>query len=164
MTKSPMTPDQIARLPYRACVGMMLVNSKGRIFVGERLDSPGAWQMPQGGIDPGESPEQAVLRELQEETGIQRDLVEVRDQTPNWIPYDLPHDLVPRLWKGRYRGQEQKWFLLGFQGKDEDINIATHTPEFARWRWLERGDLVQAIVPFKRGVYQEVLQSFENKF
>ncbi len=157
-----MTPDQIAHLPYRSCVGLMLVNSGGKVFVGERLDSPGAWQMPQGGIDDGETPEEAALRELREETGIPPELVRMRRQTTDWIPYDLPHDLIPKLWKGRYRGQRQKWFLLGFEGRDEDIDITAGTPEFARWRWLQPSGLVQAIVPFKRDVYQRVLQAFQN--
>lgn len=154
-----MTPEQIAQLPYRPCVGVMLANAAGHVFVGQRLDNDTpAWQMPQGGIDPGEAPRDAALRELWEETGIPADLVTVEAETEGWLPYDLPHDLVPRIWKGRYRGQEQKWFLLRFQGTDSDVNIATEHPEFSEWRWLPADQLVAHIVPFKRDVYQRVLE------
>ncbi len=156
-----MTPAEIAQLPYRPCVGVMLVNPDGHIFVGQRLDNDtAAWQMPQGGVDPGEEPRDAALRELREETGVVSDLVSVEAETSDWIPYDLPHDLVPRLWKGRYRGQEQKWFLLRFHGADADVNIATEHPEFSHWRWLPSQELVPNIVPFKREVYERVLSQF----
>ncbi len=156
-----MTPQEIAKLPYRPCAGVMLANPSGQIFVGQRIDSEtAAWQMPQGGIDPGEAPRDAALRELREETGVHPDLVEIEAETDGWIPYDLPHDLVPRLWKARYRGQEQKWFLLRFQGDDRDVNIATDHPEFSEWRWLAPDQLVANIVPFKREVYQRVLDQF----
>ncbi len=156
-----MTPDEIAKLPYRPCVGVMLMNAEGHVFVGQRIDSPApAWQMPQGGVDPGEAPRDAVLRELWEETGVTADLVTIAGETRDWIPYDLPHDLVPRIWKGRYRGQEQKWFLLRFQGTDSDVDIATDHPEFSEWRWLPPEELVAQIVPFKRDVYEKVLAAF----
>ena len=127
-----MTPQEIAALPYRPCVGVLLVNGDNDVFVGQRIDSDyDAWQMPQGGIDPGEDPRTAALRELQEETGVSPELVTVQAESSGWIPYDLPHDLVPKLWKGRFRGQEQRWFLMRFQGADADVNIATAHPESA---------------------------------
>ncbi|MBT8456305.1 MAG: RNA pyrophosphohydrolase [Rhodobacteraceae bacterium] len=155
-----MTPEKIAALPYRRCVGVMLVNAAGKVFAGERIDTPGAWQMPQGGIDPGETPGDAALRELWEETGIAAHHVTVEAETPEWVCYDLPTDLVGKMWKGRYRGQEQKWFLLRFHGADSDIDIATDHPEFSSWTWLDPGDIVDRIVPFKRDVYAQVLKAF----
>lgn len=156
-----MTPEQIEKLPYRPCVGVMLANARGQVFVGQRIDNDqAAWQMPQGGVDPGENPQSAALRELWEETGVPGHLVTVEAETRGWIPYDLPHDIVPRIWKGRYKGQEQKWFLLRFHGKDTDVNIATRHPEFSEWRWLAPSELVANIVPFKRKVYEKVLQEF----
>ena len=147
-------------LNYRPCVGVVLINSQGRVFVGERLKMPDAWQMPQGGIDEGETPEAAALRELEEETGVSRDLVRVVDQTPDWIRYDLPDHLVGKTWKGRFRGQEQKWFLLRFEGTDQDIRIDTPHPEFSRWKWVSPDEVIESIVPFKRAVYAQVLKHF----
>lgn len=156
-----MTPDEIARLPYRPCVGVMLVNERGRVFVGQRLDRDvDAWQMPQGGVDKGETPRDAALRELWEETGVPAGLVTVEAETPGWLAYDLPHGIVPNIWKGRFRGQEQKWFLLRFRGQDADVNIATGHPEFSRWKWAEPAELLAGIVPFKREVYARVLAEF----
>lgn len=156
-----MTPDEIAQLPYRPCVGVMLMNDRQEVFVGQRLDSDlAAWQMPQGGVEKGEDPKTAALRELGEETGVRPELVNVIAETPDWLPYDLPHDLVPKLWKGRFRGQEQKWFLMRFAGDDSDINIETSHPEFSHWRWLPVSELVDNIVPFKRSVYEGVLAAF----
>ena len=146
-----------ANLPYRPCVGVLLANSADRVFAGERIDTPGAWQMPQGGIDTGESPREAALRELHEETGVPPALVTVEAETAGWVRYDLPPDLLGKVWKGRFRGQEQKWFLLRFHGADGDIDIATKHPEFSRWTWLSPDDLLARIVPFKRAVYAEVL-------
>ncbi|WP_299876633.1 RNA pyrophosphohydrolase [uncultured Sulfitobacter sp.] len=159
-----MTPEEIAKLPYRPCVGVMVLNAEGEVFVGQRTDrNYDAWQMPQGGVDPGETPVQAALRELGEETGISPDLVEVVAETEQWLPYDLPHDLVAKLWKGRFRGQEQKWFLLRFNGTDDQVNIETEHQEFSTWRWMPVYELVENIVPFKRDVYVAVLKAFEEE-
>ncbi len=153
-----MTPEDIARLPYRRNVGVMLANEAGQVFVGQRRDYEGdAWQMPQGGIDAGEDPETAALRELEEETGVTPDLVTIEAETEGWHAYDLPHDLVPKLWHGRYRGQEQKWFLMRFHGTDSQVDIATEHPEFSAWQWIDKDALIGAIVPFKRAVYESVL-------
>ena len=158
-----MTPEQIAQLPYRPCVGVMLINAEGEVFVGQRLDrDTDAWQMPQGGVDKGEEPRDAALRELLEETGVLAELVDVIAESEGWLPYDLPHDLVPRIWKGRYRGQEQKWFLMRFRGEESDVNIETEHPEFSAWRWLPSNQLVANIVPFKREVYAQVLEEFAD--
>lgn len=156
-----MTPEEIAKLPYRPCVGVMLMNADGDVFVGQRKDRyTEAWQMPQGGVDKGEDPREAALRELLEETGVTADLVEIVAETAGWLPYDLPQDLVGHIWKGRYRGQEQKWFLMRFQGRDDQVNIETEHPEFSKWRWQAADQLVSKIVPFKREVYVRVLEEF----
>ncbi|MEP1519227.1 RNA pyrophosphohydrolase [Ascidiaceihabitans sp.] len=158
-----MTPEDIAKLPYRQNVGVMVLNAQGQVFVGQRKDNAvAAWQMPQGGIDKGEDARTAALRELEEETGIAPALVTIVAQSEDWIPYDLPHALVPKLWKGRYRGQEQKWFLMQFSGTDADVNIQTEHPEFSAWRWLDSADLVNNIVPFKRDVYVRVVEAFKE--
>ncbi len=158
-----MREADIARLPYRPNVGVMLANGAGRIFVGERLDSPGAWQMPQGGIDAGETPRDAALRELEEETGLPPRLVTIEAELDRWLTYDLPADLAGKLWKGRYRGQKQRWFLMRFHGSDEDVDIRTPHPEFSRWQWLGPDALLAHIVPFKRPVYEAVLAGFRDR-
>jgi putative (di)nucleoside polyphosphate hydrolase len=150
-------------LPYRPCVGVMLINPAGLIFAGQRVDSPtAAWQMPQGGIDDGEKPRAAALRELWEETGVTADLVEFVAKTDDWVTYDLPPDLLGRVWGGKYRGQRQKWFLYRFTGHDDQVNIATAHPEFARWKWTRADEMIAAIVPFKRDVYAQVIAEFRD--
>lgn len=156
-----MTADEIAKLPYRPCAGVMLVNNVGKVFVGQRIDNPGpAWQMPQGGIDEGEDVTAAALRELTEETGVSAEQVDIVAQTRDWVTYDLPHDLVPKLWKGRFRGQKQIWFLMRFNGSDADIRIEGKHQEFSRWKWMAPDLLLDNIVPFKRSVYKDVLAEF----
>ncbi|MCE0506093.1 RNA pyrophosphohydrolase [Roseivivax sp. GX 12232] len=159
-----MTPAEIDALPYRPCVGVMLANAKGEVFVGQRIDSElPAWQMPQGGIDPGEAPREAALRELLEETGIPAERVRVEAETADWVTYDLPHEIVPRIWKGRFKGQKQKWFLLRFLGSDDEVTIETDHPEFSSWRWLPVAELPGQIVPFKRAVYEAVVAELGPK-
>ncbi|TJZ87705.1 RNA pyrophosphohydrolase [Paracoccus hibiscisoli] len=147
-------------LPYRPCAGVVLINRAGLIFAGARIDMPGAWQMPQGGIDAGETPREAALRELTEETGVPADRVEVLAESLDWVFYDLPPDMVGRIWKGRFGGQRQKWLLLRFLGEDAEIRIDTDHPEFDQWQWMQADALLEGIVPFKRAVYAEVLEAF----
>jgi putative (di)nucleoside polyphosphate hydrolase len=150
-----------ASLPYRPCAGVMLLNRHGQVFVGQRLDSVvEAWQMPQGGIDPGEEPIDAAWRELWEETGVERQHAELVATAPDELFYDLPEDLAGRIWKGKWRGQRQRWFLFRFLGEDSDVNIQTAEPEFRAWRWAEPRDLPDLIVPFKRALYKELLTVF----
>jgi len=160
---SPPTPEEIARLPYRPGVGIMLLNRDDHVFVAQRLDMRStAWQMPQGGIDEGEAPQAAVLRELEEEIGTGK--AEIVAESRDWYSYDLPPELVGRLWRGRYRGQSQKWFALRFLGEDRDINLETAHPEFSAWRWAAYEELPEIIVPFKRQLYLEVLAEFAELF
>ena len=160
-----MTPEDIAKLPYRPCVGLVVLNRRGEIFAGQRLDNlSDAWQMPQGGVDEGETPLDAALRELEEETGIRRSSVRVLAETADWIPYDLPVELVPRLWKGRFRGQTQKWFLLRFEGDDTEVTIETEHPEFETWRWARLSELVDMAIEFKRDTYRQVVAEFAPHF
>jgi putative (di)nucleoside polyphosphate hydrolase len=148
---------------YRPAVGIMLLNPAGLAFVGRRIDMPAglaAWQMPQGGIDPGETPRQAAFRELKEEVGT--DKAEILAETEGWLHYDLPSDIASRMWSGRWRGQRQKWFLMRFTGEDADINPATEHPEFDAWEWVEPQRLADLIVPFKRPLYRDVLAEFRE--
>lgn len=159
--------DKFAGLPYRPCVGVMLVNAHGHVFVGQRIDNKDsegdAWQMPQGGIDDGEELHPAAMRELYEETGVSADLVTVIAETREEFFYDLPTELLGRLWKGRFRGQRQKWLLLRFTGQDSDINLEAHDPaEFCAWKWVEPEALPELVVPFKRRVYRQVLDEFRS--
>jgi len=148
------------KLPFRPCAGAMLVNSGGQVFVAKRIDTPGdAWQMPQGGIDKGEEPRQAVLRELMEETGT--DKVEIIAESDIWRNYDLPEDLIGVLWGGKYRGQRQKWFVLRFLGCDGDIDLNAYgKPEFNAWKWVGIDEVVNLIVPFKRTLYADIVSEF----
>ena len=148
-------------LPYRPCAGVMLLNRDGKVFVGQRFDTTvEAWQMPQGGIDDGEGAEDAAIRELGEETGVAPDKVALIAVAPHELFYDLPPDLVGKVWKGKWRGQRQRWFLFRFLGEDSDVDIATAHPEFRVWRWIEPEELPRVIVPFKKELYEQVLEAF----
>jgi putative (di)nucleoside polyphosphate hydrolase len=150
-------------LPYRPAAGVMLLNREGKVFVAQRLDSMlEAWQMPQGGLDEGEDAQAGALRELEEETGIGPEHVEIVARTPRELYYDLPDDLVGQLWKGKWRGQRQTWFLCRFTGTDADVNIETKHPEFRAWKWAEPSELPAMIVPFKRKLYEDVLAAFSD--
>lgn len=152
-------------LPYRPCVGVMLVNADGHAFVGKRIDNREGdfWQMPQGGIDDGEDLHAAALRELWEETGVTWTHVTLISQTREELFYDLPEDLVGKLWKGKYRGQRQSWLLARFSGQDEDIRLDAHDPpEFCEWKWIAPELLPELIVPFKKRVYRALLEEFRE--
>lgn len=157
-TRSSLKPED---LPYRPCVGIMLLNSSGHAFVGRRIDQTvEGWQMPQGGIDEGETPAEAGLRELKEEVGTGKAVI-LREMD-EWLYYDLPKHLLGVALHGRYRGQKQKWLAMRFTGKDSDINIKTHEPEFAAWDWLAIETLPGLIVPFKRDTYSKVIAAFRE--
>ncbi len=148
-------------MPYRKCVGIALFNQDNKIFVGERIDTKGAWQMPQGGVDDGETPEITALRELKEEIGTSKaDIIMVAAKT---ICYDLPDRLITKLWNGKYRGQEQTWVAARFTGTDCDINLsAFDPPEFSSWQWVDLSDTLDLIVPFKRDIYAQVIDMFRD--
>ncbi len=159
-----LTAEQIAKLPYRPCVGVVLLNAERRVFIAKRIDAskdnPHAWQMPQGGIDKGEDPQQAALRELHEEIGT--DKVEVIAESADWLRYDFPPELVEKVRRGRYRGQEQKWFAMRFLGSDSDIDLETEHPEFSDWRWEDLERLPALTIAFKRDLYTEIVREFRH--
>ena len=147
--------------PYRACVGIALFNSEGKVFVGERIDTPDAWQMPQGGIDPGEEIEKAAMREMKEEIGTDKArIIRIAERT---VRYDLPENIASNLWNGKYCGQEQTWVALRFIGCDKDINIENFDlQEFKAWQWIPFKEMLESIVPFKRDVYEQVIEMFDD--
>ncbi len=148
-------------LPFRPGVGMMILNDEGKIFVGKRIDTKGLnWQMPQGGIDLGETPSAAALREMEEELGSKKGRIIAESR--RWYSYRIPDYLINKLWNGQYCGQTQKWFLIKFSGADADINIKTATPEFAQWCWIEPSKLIRSVVPFKKKLYSRVISEFKN--
>jgi putative (di)nucleoside polyphosphate hydrolase len=156
-----MTPEEIARLPYRPCVGVVLTHADGRVFAGQRADmKTPAWQMPQGGMDAGETPLDAAYRELEEETGVGRAHVQLIAETADWHRYDLPYDVVPTRWKGKYRGQAQKWVRFELVAPDDVIDLTHKDVEFSDWRWMDGAELLDLIVPFKRPIYAAVLAEF----
>ena len=159
-----MSPKKRDPALYRANVGLALFSKAGHVFVGRRVNGRGAfqWQMPQGGIDEGESPAEAAFREVQEETGISPEKVTVIRESERWLHYDLPSSLSRRIWKGRYRGQKQRWFAMRFVGDDADIDLDYHKPEFAAYRWASVADLPDLIVPFKRDTYEQVVAEFRD--
>ena len=159
MSTQAKAPGKPEVKPYRLGVGMLLLNPAGRVFVGSRIDMPGdAWQMPQGGIEPGETPEEAALRELQEEVGT--NAAEIIATSRDWYFYDLPKTLLQKIWGGRYRGQQQKWFVLRFLGEDCDICIDGEQPEFRDWRWAAFETLPDLAIPFKRRLYEGLVTEF----
>jgi putative (di)nucleoside polyphosphate hydrolase len=157
--KTPRKPD--ADLPYRDGVGVVLFNRQGQVFVGRRIDQVAeAWQLPQGGIDPGETPRQAALRELREEIGTAD--AEIVAESRDWLTYDLPAAIRAQVWQGRFRGQRQKWFAARFLGADGDINLTTHRPEFDAWKWAALADLPSLGVAFKRDIYRRLVAEFRH--
>lgn len=148
-------------LPYRRGVGVMVLNATGHVFVARRIDMISeAWQMPQGGIDEGEDPERAAFRELEEETGLKANQVHLIARSRGWLRYDLPDDLIPMLWKGKFRGQEQQWFVMRLTADENAINIETEHPEFSEWQWVPLEQIVDMIVSFKQPLYQQLVDEF----
>ena len=153
--------QELVSIDYRPCVGLMIINDQRLIFTGQRLGySSTAWQMPQGGIEKDEDPLVAAYRELQEETSILKEKVELLAVSKDWLTYDLPSDLIPKLWNGVYRGQTQKWFLMRFIGEDSDIDLQTKMPEFSCWRWSTKQQLTANIVDFKKELYEILVNEF----
>lgn len=159
MSSDNTKPDHL----YRSGVGIVVINPSKKIFVGKRIDNNSdAWQMPQGGIDSGEDEDKAMLRELQEETGIKD--IKVLSKTSDYLYYNLPYKLQRRFWGGKFLGQRQRWYLVEFTGDDKSINVATETPEFSEWKWLSREEVINSIVSFKRDLYCQVLNEFKDFF
>jgi len=152
--------NKFNNLPYRKGVGMMVFNDQKKIFVGKRIDNQEAWQMPQGGVDENEDYENAAKRELFEETGIQS--IRIIKKSSNEYIYDLPEHLIGKIWKGKYKGQKQEWFLIKFLGPDSEININQKHPEFNEWKWVNINDLPNLIVSFKKNLYLSVIDEFSN--
>ena len=149
-------------MPYRPCVGIVLINKNGHIFTAERLDTPGAWQMPQGGIDEGEDARDAALRELEEETSVSPGNIEIIAVNGGWLKYDLPDRLLGKALRGKFRGQKQKWYLAKLIGEESTINLETEHPEFSKWKWSTVDELVTEIVPFKKDLYQAIVAEFSD--
>jgi putative (di)nucleoside polyphosphate hydrolase len=161
-----------ADLPYRPCVGVAVFNRAGKVWVGRRSDADAEgegkgswWQMPQGGLDEGEDPQKAAIRELYEETSIRS--VSLIEEAPGWLSYELPAALIPKSWGGRYRGQKQKWFAFRFDGDESEIDVlrpggGKYKPEFLKWRWEKLERLPELVVPFKQEVYRQVVKAFRN--
>lgn len=152
-------------LPYRPCVGVVLINADGHVFMGNRIETGETgtftWQLPQGGIDKGEEPKDSALRELQEETGVHPSMVEIIDTIEDWLTYDLPAELVGRALKGKFRGQTQRWFAMRFLGTDRDVDIAADAhQEFSEWKWVPLDQIIDLVVPFKRDIYRRVIADF----
>jgi len=144
------------KLPLRIGVGAIVLNNKNRVFVGKRKDNPvDKWQMPQGGVNNGEQFEEAMRRELKEETGIKN--IKILKEINEWSEYELPNSLLGKIWRGKYRGQKQKWFIVRFLGNDDEINLETHKQEFIDWKWIDIENLTGVIVDFKKKVYEELL-------
>lgn len=154
-------PDHL----YRFGVGIVLVNDKKEIFAGKRIDNKSdTWQMPQGGIDNNENEDLAVIRELEEETGINKSKVKILEKTKKHLYYNLPYKLQKKFWGGKYLGQRQRWYLAQFTGQDSDINIATEDPEFSQWKWINKDDILSHVVNFKQQMYADIFEEFENFF
>lgn len=162
-----MSDTDLSNLPYRPNAGLVLLNGAGKIFAGKRLDTPDAWQMPQGGVDKGEAFEAAAFRELEEETGVSRNLVQLLATSKTPLRYDFPPEVAQKLFtrkngKAKFRGQEQRWYLMRFLGLDSQINIQTDEPEFSEWKWMGPEELLEYIVPFKRDIYRQVFDGFSG--
>jgi len=156
-----MSNNKPHNLPYRPCVGIALINEDNKLFVGERIDNPGAWQMPQGGVDKGEDIEEAFYREMLEEIGTDKaDIIKIHNKP---LRYDLPPHLLGKLWNGKYGGQEQIWVAAKFTGSEEDINIKAYRyPEFRKWQWAKAQEMLNLIVPFKKETYKEIISFLED--
>ena len=159
----PPPPQCKTTLPYRRCVGVMLLNQRGEIFIAKRIDNEAgeSWQMPQGGMKEEESPKDTALRELQEETGIHPERVEFLAENKDWVSYDLPDQWIGKVLQG-YRGQTQRWFVMRMLGNDSDINLLTAEPEFSEWKWIKPEQLLDIVIPFKHDVYKQLLEEFQE--